>query len=76
MNGTSCACIAKFVYLRYTVLKKVIYGVPVRYTSWAPYATNYINPPVIFSSLYYDWRYLRTIKLIIGNNEKAKIFVL
>ncbi|ABT14018.1 hypothetical protein MT325_m464R [Paramecium bursaria chlorella virus MT325] len=38
---------AKLVYRRYTVLKNVIWGFPVRYTSWAPYATSCESPPAI-----------------------------
>ena len=39
--------IEKLVCLLYTTLKNVIWGLPVKYISCAPYATNCNNPPPI-----------------------------
>src|SRR6056300_1453070 len=45
--------IAKLVCRLYTAWKKVTFGLPVRYTSWAPYATSCMRPPAIVRVLYY-----------------------
>src|SRR5210317_696944 len=45
--------IAKFVCRLYTAWKKVTFGLPVKYTSWAPYATSCMRPPAFVRVLYY-----------------------